>query len=196
MTTPITETVSSPNIATGNQYTFPAITFNIPSDATVGSYSFTLSIQGQQKQLLGWSSISPTATASNAIFVHDAYERVYNQNIQQVQSSLTNAQNSNYQSPDAQALLQQAINMYNQASTLANQGQWQNAVNDLNTASNYLSQAQAAEAKYTPPPTPTPTPSVPEFSAIGMLAIFLVLSLFGVAIFTIRKRKTLTRSLV
>ncbi len=35
MTTPITETVNSPYIATGNQYTFSAISFSIPSDATV-----------------------------------------------------------------------------------------------------------------------------------------------------------------
>jgi hypothetical protein len=181
MTTPNTETVNSPNIATGNQYTFNAISFSIPSDASVGSHSFTLSIQGQQKQLLGWNSISVTGTGS--INVLDAYEKIYNQNVQSVSSSLTNAQNSNYQSPNAQSLLQQANNMYNQATSLANQGQWQNAVNDLNTASNDLSQAQAAEASYT---TPTPTP---EFPTIAVLAIFLAVSLLAVTMLTIRKRK-------
>jgi hypothetical protein len=151
-TTPITETVNSPNIATGNQYTFNAISFSIPADASVGSHSFTLSIQGQQKGLLGWYSISVTGTGS--INVLDAYEKIYNQNFPSVSASLTDAQNSNYQSPDAKSLLQQATNMYNQATSLAQQGQWQAAVNDLNTASNDLSQAQAAEASYT---TPTPT---------------------------------------
>jgi hypothetical protein len=185
MTTPTTVTVNSPDIATGNQYTFPAISFSIPSDATVGSHSFTISLQGQQKELLGWTNISPTGTGGS-INVLDAYEKVYNQNVQGVQSSLTNAQNSNYQSPDAQSLLQQANNMYNQATTLANQGQWQNAVNDLNTASSDLSQAAAAEQTYQASITPTPTP---EFSSFAVSAIFLVLMLFAVIMLTVRKRK-------
>ncbi|MGA2385931.1 MAG: hypothetical protein ABSG33_05315 [Candidatus Bathyarchaeia archaeon] len=178
MTTPTTVTASSPNIATGNQYTFPAISFSIPSDATVGSHSFTISMQGQQKELLGWTSISPTGTGGS-INVLDAYEKVYDQTIQTVQNSLNNAQNSNL-SPDAQALLQQANNMYNQATTLAGQGEWQSAVNDLNSASNYISQALAL---------PTPTPTIPEFPTIAVLAIFLVLSLFAVIVLTVRKRK-------
>ena len=82
--------------------------------------------------------------------------------------------------------------MYNQATSLANQGQWQNAVNDLNTASNDLSQAAAAEQTYQNSLTPTPTNnnnSTPEFPSIAVLAIFLVLSLFAVIMLTVRKRK-------
>src|SRR5208337_3775422 len=145
------------------------------------SHSFTLSIQGQQKGLLGWYSISVTGTGQ--LNVLDAYEKVYNQLVQTVSNSLTTAQNSNYQSPNAQSLVQQATSMYNQATTLSQKGQWQNAVNNLNTASNDLSQAQAAEASYT---TPTPTP---EFPTTAVLAIFLVLSLFAVIMLTVRKRK-------
>lgn len=189
MTTPITETVSSPNIATGNQYTFPAISFNIPSDASVGSHSFTIAMQGQQQELLGWTNISPTGNGGS-INVLDAYEKIYNQNVNSVSSTLYNAEDSNYLSPDAQSSLSQAKNMYNQATSLAQQGQWQNAVNDLNTASTDLSQAAAQEAQYTPPPTQTPMPtSTPEFPAIGVLAVFLVLSLFAVTTLAIRKRK-------
>ena len=120
MTTPVGYTIASPvNIATGNQYTFSAISFNIPSDATVGSHSFTVSIQGQQKQLLGWSNISPTGTGGT-INVLDAYEKIYNQNVQSASSSLISAENSHYQSPDAQALFRQAQTMYNQATSLLN----------------------------------------------------------------------------
>jgi hypothetical protein len=184
MTTPTTVTVSSPDIATGNQYTFPAIAFSIPSDATVGSHSFTLSLQGQQKELLGWTNISPTGTGGS-INVLNAYEKVYDQTIQTVQNSLTTAQNSNYQSPNAQSLLQQANNMYNQATSLANQGQWQNAVNDLNTASNDLSQAAAAEQTYIASITPTPT--TPEFSSFAVVLILLIA--VSIAVITVRKRK-------
>lgn len=178
-TTPVMETVSSPNIATGNQYTFPAISFSIPSDATVGSHSFTLSMTGQQKELFGWTNISPNA-AGGSINILDAYEKVYNNLAPTVQNSLANAQNSNNLNSQAQSLLQQAQSMYNQAATLSSQGQWQNAVNDLNTANSDLSQAEAQ---------PTATPSAPEFPAIAVLAIFLALSLFAVTLLAIRKQK-------
>jgi hypothetical protein len=39
------------------------------------------------------------------------------------------------------------------------------------------------------PTSATPTPSAPEFPAIAVLAIFLVLSLFAVIMLTVRKRK-------
>ena len=177
-TTPNTETVNSPNIATGNQYPFNAISFSIPSDASVGSHSFTLSIQGQQKGLLGWYSISATGTGS--INVLDAYQKVYNQLVQTVSNSLTNAQNSNNLNSQAQAFLQQAESMFNQATSLSQQGEWQAAVNDLNSASNYLSQVAAQ---------PTLTPAAPEFPATAFLAIFLVLSFFAAIMLTVKKRK-------
>ena len=95
--------------------------------------------------------------------------------------------------------------MYNQATSLANQGQWQAAVEDLNFAIGDVTQAAAKEATYvTPTPVPTPVPSnvinytldsptptvtVPEFPAIAVLSIFLALSLFAVTMLTIRKRK-------
>ena len=131
-TTPIIETVNSPNIATGGQYTCYGYSFSIPSSASVGSHSYTITYNCQQKGLLGWSGV--TATGSGSVTVHDAYEKVYNQNSQSVSSTLTNDFNANFRSPDAQALLQQAQSMYNQATSLANQGQFQAAVDDLNTA--------------------------------------------------------------
>lgn len=171
MTTPNTVTVSSPNIATGGQYTSSAISFSIPSGVSVGSHSYTITYKGQQKGLLGWYGISVSGTGS--VSVHDAYELVYQQTISNIQNSLNNAQNSNYQSPNAQSLLQQANNMYNQATSLANQGQWQNAVNDLNTASSDLSQAQAAEQQYT---TPTPTSPPSQISISNNTIIYIVVT--------------------
>ncbi len=188
-TTENTITVSSPNIATGNQYT-PSfgVSFSIPSEASVSSHSYTITYKGQQKGLFGWYDISVSATGS--ISVHDAYEKIYNQNIQSISSTLTRAFNANYRSPDAQALLQQAQSMYNQATSLANQGQWQGAVNDINTASSYASQAAAKEATYVPPtPVPTPTPTAPEFPAVAILAGFLVLSIVAATLVTVKKRK-------
>jgi hypothetical protein len=176
-TTPITETVNSPVLTNASMYVCPSISFNIPSDAVVGSHNFTVSFQVLFFIAAVWVGESFNETGSVNVF--DAYEKVYNQLAPTVQSSLTNAQNSNYQNPKAQSLLTQATSMYNQATALSQQGQWQNAVNDLNTASNDLSQAQTAEAT-TPSPTPSPTPTIPEFTLLEVLP--LLLSVFSVAV--------------
>lgn len=210
MSSPVGYTLGSPvYLATNNQNTFTAISFSIPASESIGSHSCTIVFQGQQDYnggILGigngWKSI--TATGTTSINVHDAYEKVYNQNSPSVSSALTHAFNANYRSPDAQALLQQAQSMYNQATSLANQGQWQAAVDDLNTASTDASQAAAKEASYvTPTPVPTqppiptpspvndvnPTPVAPEFPVMAILAGFLALSLVTVTLLTVRKRK-------
>ena len=204
-TNPEGYTLANPiGIATNGQNTFSAISFTVSFyRASVGSHSYTTTFKGQQDGVFGWYDI--TATGSGSVTVHDAYEKIYNQNIQSVNNAITNAVNSNYLSPDAQALLQQAQSMYNQATSLANQGQWQSAVEDLNFAIGDVTQAAAKEATYvTPTPvltpvpsnvinytldSPTPTVTVPEFPAIAVLSIFLALSLFAVTMLTIRKRK-------
>jgi hypothetical protein len=66
-----------------------------------------------------------------------------------LQSTVNNEITSaNYSSPDAKALLDQAQVEYQQATTLANQGKFQDAITDLNSASDLLSRAQATESTY------------------------------------------------
>jgi len=190
-TAPTYERLTSPVYA---PYTFPALSFSIPADAVVGSHNYTISFQGQEYEVINWASFS--VTSAGQLNVSDANEKVYAQTIPTVQNSLSTAQS--YQSPKAQSLLQQATSMYNQATTYANQGQRQNAVNDLNSASSYLSQAAAAEQTYlaslTPTPTinnnnnnATPTPS-PEFSSFAV-AVFLTLLIAVSFMITVKKRK-------
>lgn len=131
----------TPCIATGDSHTFN-IRFTIPSDLQVGAHSYKV-VWVDKGILLGSVTLS-----SGSLNVHDAYERVYLNTLPSVQQKLNSALNSNYQSPDAKASLNQAQNYYNQAVTLANQGQFQNAVNNLNRASDRLDQAYAAEQNY------------------------------------------------
>jgi heme/copper-type cytochrome/quinol oxidase subunit 2 len=132
-------------IASDGQYTFNSIGFNIPSDASVGQHSVKILIKGQQHGLW-WYDIS--VTASTSVTVHDAYELIYNQLYPQTSSKMSNAQNVDYKSPDAQSLMQQANSEINVASSLANQGQWHDAVTHLQSVSNLIDQADAKEQSY------------------------------------------------
>lgn len=132
-------------IASDGQYTFSSIGFNIPSDASVGQHSVKILIKGQQHGLW-WYDISVTATTS--VNVHDAYEKLYNQLYPETSSKMNNAQYNDYKSPDAQALIQQANSEFNVASSLANQGQWHDAVTHLQSVSNLIDQANAKEQSY------------------------------------------------
>lgn len=132
-------------IASDGQYTFSSIGFNIPSDASVGQHSVKILIQGQQHGLW-WYDISASATTS--VSVHDAYEKIYNQMFPETSSKLNSAHNINYESPDAQSLMQQANSEFNVASSLASQGQWRDAVSHLQSVSSLIDQANAKEQSY------------------------------------------------
>jgi len=135
---------STPCIATGQSYQF-SIPFNVPASASVGQHSYD-AFWVDQGFLLGTVTIN-----SGYLYIHDAYEKVYQNTASSVAQSINQAQNSNYKSPTAISDLGQAQSLVSQASTLANQGQFQSAVNDLNQAQSLLSQANAAEQSYQPP---------------------------------------------
>lgn len=135
---------ATPCIATGQNYQF-TIPLSVPSGTSIGQHSYNI-VWVDQGLLLG-----NVAVNSGFLNVHDAYEKVYVNSAQTVQQSISQAQASNYKSPSAISDLNQAITYYNQAATLANQGQYQGAVTDLNQAQTLLSQAAAAEQSYQPP---------------------------------------------
>ena len=95
--------------------------------------------------------LGTVTVAQGTLQIDDAFEKVYVNTLPGVQQTISQEQSDSYQSPTAQSDLSQAVSYYNQAQTLANQGQWQNAVSDLNQANSYASQAAAAEQSYTPP---------------------------------------------
>ena len=132
---------STPCIATGQSYQF-----NIP-------FSLTSNMEvGQRGYYIHWVDngylLGDQLVVSGSFYVHDAYEKVYLNTQPNVQGGIIQAQNDDFQSPTAQADLSSAVNYYNQADTLVNQGQWQAAVTDLNQAQTLVTQAAAAEQTY------------------------------------------------
>lgn len=112
---------------------------NIPfmAGASPGAHSYYVSADVVQNGVnLVWDSPSLT------VQIRDGNEKIYNELEPQISNRLNNA---TYTNANAQSLLQQAKNAYNNASSLANEGEWQEAVSNLQAASDYLDQAEVAE---------------------------------------------------
>jgi TRAP-type mannitol/chloroaromatic compound transport system substrate-binding protein len=95
----------------------------------------------------GWKSAvwnSPTYQ----IYIHDAYEKIYDNLKPEVTDMLNNAQKANYESPIAKSKVSQAKDEYDLAFSLAAQGKWDGAVLHLQTSANILSEAAAEETVY------------------------------------------------
>jgi hypothetical protein len=140
---------SSPvRIPSGGSATFSTLSFDIPSDAPVGSNDYYVRITFNEHHWYGWDNGATWTSSTFQTYIHDAFEKTFNDLNLQVSNKIGDAQNANYKSPDAESLLSQAQNEYSLAASLANQGKWQDAVSHLNTASNLLSQAPAKEQAY------------------------------------------------
>jgi hypothetical protein len=123
-------------------YIFDAIFIQIPSNASVGSHSYFVGIdgtQGSSSSGFSWDS------STSMIQIHPYTAKIYAVFISQVESKLNEAISANYEGAKAQLLLQQAKTEYNLAQSLANEEKWEEAILSLENASNYLEQANAAE---------------------------------------------------
>jgi hypothetical protein len=131
------------SIASYGSYTFNVMTIIIPLNASVGSHSYVVGVEGTQE------SLSPTdfywESPSLMIQIHDANEKVYMTLMSQVASKLSEAINATYKNAEARSLLQQAQSEYNLAISLANEEKWTEAVLSLQNANSYAEQANAAE---------------------------------------------------
>jgi heme/copper-type cytochrome/quinol oxidase subunit 2 len=127
-------------IASGGSHTFEAIGINIASDVSAGEHSCFVGIDGVQNYL-GFSWNSPSST----ITILDASEKTFTELVVQVQTKINAAINASYESVEAQSLLQQAKDAYTQAHYYANDGNYQEAIASLETAADYVDQAEAAE---------------------------------------------------
>jgi heme/copper-type cytochrome/quinol oxidase subunit 2 len=173
-------------IASDGQNTFSSIGFNVPSDAGVGQHSVKILINGQQHGLW-WYDISVTATTS--ITVHDAYELIYNQIYPETSSKLNTAQSANYESPDAQSLMQQANSEFNLASSLANQGQWHDAVTHLQSVSSLIDQANAKEQSYQEQQETENTQQAQTIVIIIVAIVIAVAVVVGVVVYAMRRKQ-------
>lgn len=126
---------------------FDSITIQIPANASTGTHNYFVGVDGAQGySLTEFSWDSPTMTVQ----VISVTGKIYGVLVSQFESSLTDAISANYQSAEAQSLIQQAQDEYGLASSLVSGSsvadeQWSQALSHVQTAINYLDQASEAE---------------------------------------------------
>jgi subtilase family serine protease len=123
-------------------YIFDPIVIQIPLGTSSGSHSYFVGIDGTEglsASSFSWNSPSFT------IQIHDIVESIYSDIRHIVENKLNGAISANYASSEAQSLLQQAQSEFDNATSLATQGRWPEAIYSLELADDFLDQAYAAE---------------------------------------------------
>jgi hypothetical protein len=124
-------------------YIFDPIVIQIPLNASAGLHSCFVGVDGIQGSSSSFSWDSPTLT----IQIQTATEKIYSDSLSQVASKLNAAISANYESSEAQSLLQQAQAEFWNATSSATQGRLNEAILSLQIADDFLNQANAAEQR-------------------------------------------------
>ena len=125
-------------------YVFDPIVIQIPLNATAGQHSYFVGIDGTEgvsASSFSWNS------ASFTIEVHGFIEKIYNELLPNVENKLNGAKSANYESTEAQSLLQQAQGAFGDATSNATQGNWNLAIQNLEIADDFLDEANEAEQR-------------------------------------------------
>ncbi|MEJ2271581.1 MAG: hypothetical protein P8X91_03680 [Candidatus Bathyarchaeota archaeon] len=124
-------------------YTFGTMAVNIPEDTTLGEHSYYVGVDGLEGESpFEWDSQNLT------LVVQSSLEGEYNTLATTIQNKIDAAIDKNYQSSEAKSLLVQAQNSYSQADSLSSNNNWDAAISSLQSASNYLEQAEEKEQQY------------------------------------------------
>jgi hypothetical protein len=136
------------DIFSGNFAIF-TVGFEVATDATVGYNNYQVWIDYEELVGSNWDMESWQSNVAGSLRIHDTYEKTYlDINPTEKLTAINTAKNENYQSPEARALVVQAENAYLSAQSYANQGQYQDAITQLQTIPNLLAQAEAEEESY------------------------------------------------
>jgi hypothetical protein len=125
-------------------YIFDPIVIQVPLGTSPGSHSYFVGIdgtEGSSASSFSWNSPSFT------IEIHDIIESYYGDVLPMVENKLNEAKSANYASSEAQSLLQQAQVEFDNATSLATQKRWPEALISLDIADDFLDQAYAAEQR-------------------------------------------------
>ena len=125
-------------------YVFDPIVIQIPLNASAGSHSYFVGIDGTEglsASYFSWNSSSLTMQ------VRGFTEKIYNDLLPQVESRLNGANSANYESSEAQSLLQQAQGAFTNATISAGEQKWSLAIENLQIADDFLDQANEAEQR-------------------------------------------------
>jgi hypothetical protein len=125
-------------------YTFDLLTLEIPHTAVDGEHTYYVGIDGLQGENTGFSWDSEMLTFT----VQGNATEFYSNLLTEVSNNITEAKNKNYESSEAQSLIQEAENGYVQAVSSNAKNNTFNAINELETSAFYLAQVDEAEQSY------------------------------------------------
>ncbi len=133
-------------IQAGAIHTFSPVTVEIPSNASLGTHSYFVGIDGLEGQTeVTWDS------TPEVIVVQDFWQDTYNDLLEQTSNNMSIAENKTYNSPEAQSYLQQAQSAYSNALDYASHQNWEDAISALQSTSMYLEQTETEEQNYVAP---------------------------------------------
>ena len=121
---------------------FDSLAIQIPADASIGSHSYYVAIDGAEApyyESFSWDSSSFT------VEILESGSKLYDAMLTQVDANISSAVNAGYQSSEAKSLLTQAQTERAEAFVLASSGDWDEAISKLQDAFSHLQQAEAAE---------------------------------------------------
>jgi hypothetical protein len=121
---------------------FDSLAIQIPADASIGSHSYYVAIDGAEApyyESFSWDSSSFT------VEILESGSKLYDAMVTQVDANISSAVNAGYQSSEAKSLLTQAQTERAEAFVLASSGDWDEAISKLQDAFSHLQQAEAAE---------------------------------------------------
>jgi hypothetical protein len=121
---------------------FDSLAIQIPVDASIGSHSYYVAIDGAEApyyESFSWDSSSFT------VEILESGSKLYDAMLTQVDANISSAVNAGYQSSEAKSLLTQAQTERAEAVVLASSGDWDEAISKLQDAFSHLQQAEAAE---------------------------------------------------
>lgn len=125
-------------------YTFDLLTLEIPHTAVDGEHTYFVGIDGLQGEDTGFSWDSEMLTFNVQGDAEDFYANL----LTEVSNNITEAKNKNYQSSEAQSLIQEAENEYAQAVSSNAKNNTFTAILELETSVSYIEQAVEAEQSY------------------------------------------------
>ena len=113
-------------IPSNDNQIFEPIFFNVPQNATEGSHSVVIKLEGMQHGIL-WYDIEWTSIETQIEITTD-YQQLFNQLNPGTLTNLTQAQNANFTNPNAIDFLDKAENEYNLVTSYELKEEWQDAV--------------------------------------------------------------------
>ena len=126
-------------------HTFETITILIPADTSVGQHTYFVGVdglEGDAPSAFSWDS------PIMVVEVRGGSQKTFNQLLPEIASKISLANNASYQSPEAQSLLESAKTAYSDAVVHSTEGSWLDAISSLDSASDYLDEAETAEQNF------------------------------------------------